>query len=140
VPRVDGGGAAADGVRVAGTYAELRLQERDDCGFPEPNKVLSADGKGFYMRPRGLMEALESGVPVVVCGRTAEMAHAGRYRLPRDRSIQSVLVTPTDSVSPTTLPHPWYGCAADDASRFSATKTSCAATTVMCAASTPTDL
>jgi hypothetical protein len=81
----------------------------------------TTDGLGMYRRSRVLLEALESGVPVVVA-RT--MLGGPRSKppvvLPWDRSVRSVRVSADDVVRPSDSEHPWYGMAADDPTNYAA--------------------
>ena len=55
---------------------------------------------------------------VVMGRRSAEARHDfRRFRLPWDRSVRSVRVSPNDVVQPTDEEHPWYGRAASTARR-----------------------
>jgi hypothetical protein len=67
-----------------------------------------------YRRRRGLLDALKAGKDVILSRRSAEARHDFRFRLPWDRSVRSVRVSPDDVVRPTNEEHPWYGCATED--------------------------
>jgi hypothetical protein len=70
-------------------------------------------GTGRFWRPRDLLDALEAGEAVLVGRPAAELQMhyllGGRQKLPWDRSVKSVRVSPDDVVQPTTEAHPWYG-------------------------------
>jgi hypothetical protein len=57
---------------------------------------------------------LEAGKDVILGRWSVEVRHDFGFRLPWDRSVRSVRVSPDDVVRPTDSEHPWYGRAADD--------------------------
>jgi hypothetical protein len=117
MPRVSHGASGVDGgITVRGVYAQLLEYQREKCGQPDPRRTYhpNESAAGFTQRPRFLLDALEAGKDVIVPRRMAEVRHAFGFRLPWDRSVDTVRVSPDDVVSPTSEPCSWYGGAADD--------------------------
>jgi hypothetical protein len=123
VPRFESGDAAG-GLVVEGIYRGLLERERVKCAERDPRRALAKPDDdseaGLFLRPRALLIALEAGQDVIVGRRTAELALDFRFRLPWDRAVKSVRVSPDDVVRPTDSEHPWYGRAADDPTNYAA--------------------
>jgi hypothetical protein len=113
------------GVVVDGIYEELTSRMRTKCrenridprwAFEHPGEEDPGPPGPHYRYPGfRLLDALEAGKDVILSRTTAEVAHDFRFRLPWDRSVRSVRVSPDDVVRPTEEEHPWYGRAAGEA-------------------------
>jgi hypothetical protein len=119
MPRVSHGAAGGDGgIVVAGVYEQLLKRERRQ----HEHGIISADpddhSQGRFVRQRFLLDALEARKVVVVRRSSVRLAmnylFGGKQRLPWDRSVDTVRVSPDDVVSPSDEECPWYGRAADD--------------------------
>jgi hypothetical protein len=116
VPRFESG-SADGGLVVQGIYRGLLERERAKCAERDPRRALAEPddpNAGLFLRPRSFLDALEAGKDVIVGRRSAEIAIDFRFRLPWDRLVRSVRMSPDDVVRPTDEKHPWYGRAADD--------------------------
>ena len=105
MPRVSDSGSA--GFQLPGIYRALRARERRLCGWPEADVRWANPGdhsQGCFVRPRKLLEALETGNPVVLRKAQVELvrgeAEGVRFRFPWDRSVQKVNVSRDDVVTP----------------------------------------
>lgn len=106
-------GEGDGGLVVEGIYRGMLERERVRCGQPDPRRTVADPqnpDSGFYRHPRRLLDALEAGHAVVVSRRTAEMGRDFRFRLPWERAVRSVRVSPDDVVRPTDEKHPSHGC------------------------------
>ena len=97
---------------VEGIYRGMLEREREKCAEVIPRRV-DDPGTGCFVRPRVLLTALEAAGHVVVRRPAVELQmhflSGGRQKLPWDRSVKSVGVSPDDIVRPTDEQHPWYG-------------------------------
>lgn len=107
--------------RVPGIYAELLERERsrwESSEDPRRRAESPQAAEGTFRRPRGLVDALEAGDPVLVRRRAAELAHGRDFRFPwAGGSVKTVQVSRNDVVAPSDREIPWFGCVAANSFR-----------------------